>query len=347
MKFKLSTLLCSLAVAQLHAATPEAAMEAAWMPGADVALNIGVSKILASELTVPALSAYIKIKAFVTREGGDFIEMVDDVFATFNAETFTLSDVMTVFVSGVSTAGNKNFQLEGSMAIQFEKPLEVESLRKWAAAIMKNVDAQDAVMESTETGARWVCDPHKVRFDLLAGGRVAYVMLEEEFNTALARVEAGTRAEESPALKALLDERPARRGAHIALSEKPVRFFCKMLYNNLRMSYGAVHENILANLNALNGVTLGVDCADSLVAEMTLVFDTPEQAEFTAGFMSSVGFGVAKFYLFNCAGAVIPVMDSFEVSTHGTTVVLKAEVVAKDLEVLTAGLEKIFRSTKQ
>ena len=349
MNLKLSTLLCALAAAQIQAATPEAAMNAARMPEADVVLNISVAKIAASEFAKPALAFFEKGKALVAREEKEDVARLDAFIKTLKDENFSLADFKTVTFAYDTDDGDMP-----PFAIHFEKPLALEFLQKHAPVMIAWMEhgLEDVTIEPVAKGVRWTnraCNDNYLATLPLDANTIVYVGGEDLVKDAVKRLEDGKQAGFRPAMKILLDETLTRRDAYLAMShsEELREIFDDMIFWGLDFDEDTpVGKKIKAAINALDGVTAGLDCAEKMSVTAALVFNAPEHAAFAGEFVSAVGFGAVKSGLFNLTGVAMPFMDSLKVSTQNQTVTVTAEVVAKDLEILLAGLEKMFPSAK-
>ena len=373
MNLKSIILACAFVAAQLHAATPEVAMNAARVPEADVVFNISVAKISKTEFGKHALLFYEKARARIGIE--DEFEEFYALLKAFQAENITLDNLKKMEFSFFSRQYEEQEAKRGALyerlwkapddekeairkeideirnqidlpslvfGFQFEKSLTLEAIRKLASQFFDLVSGGylSPSFEPVENGVAW--DDDELRL-VLGDNRVVFFGPRPVVEAAQARSAAGTRAAESVELKALLSEKLTQRDAYLAVvAGKDVReAFNNLIFWEMDLEKDSVAGTQMKNaIEALQGFTVALDCSDTMQVSIEYKFPEQKYATFVKDFISVMAIGGIKTGLFQLTGTTLPFMDTLKVSAEGATVTFSGAFNAKDLEMLYSAFEK-------
>ncbi len=371
MSCKLSILAACIIAVSLHAATPEAAMNAVRVPNADSVVVINVAKINASASFKHASFFYETLLHNIAHKNGitDQLEKVQNILKT---ENLTLADVKTFAFYGSEKKRNEQIRQRTKMmqetsqtdndrsdteksfeplatpvwvsAILLEKPLKPETFKKLATAIMQQKPKQSFISVSIE-----VMDKSVRRTDgntsyliaLLGDDKVIYSGDELSVKAAIRRAEADRRAGDLPLMETLLDDKLTQRDLYVASIRAeylnpeyippPLYFVFKIIPN--------APESIRNAAKAFTNSSISMDFTDKQTATINVNFDAPEPAAVFGDFLSGMGISGIKTALNTLAGVNMPLMETLKTSTDGKTVSLTCEISMQDIDILERAIE--------
>jgi len=313
--------------------SPEAAVNAARVPDANIVQYVNVAKIAGAPFAKHVQAFVEKTKAAQGDDAGMF-EGLDAFLAALKAEKLSIADIKSISISAAFTEDSP--EPEALAAILLNKPVTAATLKKLLLASPIPFEEEDIVVDGN--ALRFTKGSAQAVF--AANGRVLIVGPEELAQAAVARAASGKRASDLPAVKNLLDDKAARSDLYI-VGVPPAELMGSGMLESFIPADGpfGIPQNVVESIQAINGVSFSLNVTDKAAVDLSVSFSDSKSAAAVGEYLSIVAVGMAKTMVYTFTGVNFPVMESLKASASGNTASITCELTAKDLDLILGVME--------